>query len=157
MDERIECLKPVAFVFFALLAISNIEPVHAGASNALMTCNGSGKNAGLQIVADIPGDFAEYNVKLEYQSAQKVWSDSDNPMIVSVHDFERKVFVVGVGEEFVLYADPKTIHFVAKEPNRELHASFSAFVSAPKPGTTQWSAGGYLDHVRVTCKYDFSS
>lgn len=148
--------KHMAFLFLALLATASPKPVRAGAANAQVTCHGSGKHADLRIVADIPGDFAEYKVKLVYKSVEKVWHDTGNPMIVSVHDFERKVFVVGVGDEFVLYADPKTVEFVTKETNRELHADFRAFVSAPKPGAEKWGADNYLDHVPVACKYDFS-
>jgi hypothetical protein len=141
---------------FAFLALVGPSPALAGAANAQLACHGSGKNADLRIIADIPGDFAEYNLELSYGSAAKVWNDSSNPMIVSVHDFERRIFVVGVGGEFALYADPKTIEFIAKEPNRELHATFRAFVSSANPAAAQWSADAYFDRAVLTCKYDFS-
>jgi hypothetical protein len=142
-------------LFLSVAVLIDTQAARAGASNARMTCHGSGKHADLRIVADIPGDLAEYDVKFSYKSADKVWNDSNNPMVVSVHDFERGIFVVGIGDEFVLYADSKTIKFVKKEPNRELHASFRAFVSSPNPGAAQ-IADAYFDHVTLTCKYDFS-
>ncbi|MDO5638754.1 MAG: hypothetical protein Q4G28_02695 [Neisseria sp.] len=133
------------------LAFPNLAA--AGSANANLSCRGSGSHAGLKIAADIPGDQADYTIKLTYGGKEKTWSSLNDPMVVAIDDFKHKVFAVGVGDQFTLYAEPASVK--SSERHGAVYATFRAYVSAHKPGTDISKADNHLSRVAVSCTYDY--
>lgn len=129
------------------LTLGHAKPAYAGAANALVTCKGTDKGSAVELIANVPGDFAEYTVALKYGALEKTWSDTGNPMILSVADFRRRVFVIGLADEFYLYADPNTVQSATDKSGQ--HAHFLALLSAP-------ALGGVPNRVRVKCTYEYA-
>jgi hypothetical protein len=132
-----------------------------GAANALLECKSVGQKRGeLALSGDIPGDFAEFHLKLKSNTAELLMSDEKDRIYV-IEDFNRQVFTIAVGREddrnLQLYAIPGSIK-ARSGANRLLNARFDAILlEAPKPGYVgPVNYQSMLRGVKMSCTYKYS-
>ena len=111
--------------------------VLAGASNATIECNTKYGKSGITLSGSIPGDFAEFELRIK--NANGVFDMADNNGTINVITaFDHGVFTIAVTmkdtRNLLLYAIPKTVKAQGGN-SREVKARFDAILlEAPKPG-----------------------
>lgn len=131
-------MTKVYLAVFVLL----FSPTHAlaGASNADLRCNErSPKDSGTTISGSIPGDYAEFDLKLE-SAGESILMTEGKEAISVITNFSHRVFTLAVlfpdSRSLKLYAIPKSVR-AKGGASREVTATFDAIlVEAPKPGYT---------------------
>lgn len=111
--------------------------VLAGASNSNLECKTKSGNGGISLSGSIPGDFAEFELRVK-RGNNFVDMDGTNGTINVISDFDRGVFTVAVTLEdtrnLLLYAIPESVK-AQGGARREVRARFDAILlEAPKPG-----------------------
>ena len=146
---------------FVLSLIAFATHLHAGASNASLSCQATNAGgSGITLDGEIPGDFAEFNLTLANRNGVLKYSDTDGT-VTTVIAFSKGVFTLKLqlnnGTELALYAIPKTV--TAKGGDARLvDASFDALLMhAPRPGYDPKSnLDAYVRNVPMRCRFHHS-
>lgn len=141
-------------VLVVLAATLGPLDARAGSSNADLTCTATGKKSlGLVLRGEIPGDHADFSLRLENADGRIDMNESENTIHV-VDSFRDQVFTLAVGsktgQNVHLYAVPRTIK--TTDIPGGFKASFDAILKfAPNPSTKAESLHG----VRMKCEYSY--
>jgi hypothetical protein len=144
----------------ALLCVASSNAI-AGAANATFRCDSApDRGSKVTIEGTIPGDFAEFELRLIDSNGSIAMSDSRETISV-ITDFANGVFTLSVARgdqrNLSLYALPKTVKH-SRGASRETVATFTAvLVEAPKPGYVgPVNYDAMIRNVRMSCKFSHS-
>jgi hypothetical protein len=144
----------------SLLAIFT-APLYAGTSNAELQCNATNAGgSGITLKGEIPGDLAEFNLRLANRNGALRYSDDDG-VAHSVIAFSKGVFTLIVqlndGFDLILYAIPNTLKAKGGD-SRLVDAHFDAILlRAPRPGYQPESTqDAYVRNVPMRCSFHHS-
>jgi hypothetical protein len=133
----------------------------AGANNAKFQCQGkSSLNQSLTLSGSIPGDFSDFELRLQNKSGAIVMNQVRDKINV-IAAFDRRVFTMAVtladGRNLLLYAIPTSVKAKGGQ-RREVKASFDAILlEAPKPGVTGNDRSSIIRDVPLRCSFNHST
>ena len=131
----------------------------AGAANAGIECQGTGRYQDVRIDGSIPGDFAEFSLKVQHGSAEMTYSDRETGQEIFVlKNFRKRVFSFVVrlpdGNSIEVYAVPRG--FRARTRRHATNATFRAVLNLAPDPANEVETGGFLRDVPLRCEYDYA-
>ena len=154
MDRLHSKVLGVLAIGFAAFAFASVA--FGGASNAKLDCKSESANkTPVRLTGDVPGDFAEFSLKLDVGGNSIVMSTPDDKIEV-VAELSKGVFTLAVeradGRSLRLYAVPSTVK-VKGGSRRLFDARFDAvLLEAPNPGSADPLAeASMLKDVKLGC------
>ena len=148
---------PAARVTASLIVLLLLgSAAHAGSAPASLSCAGKTSTGALTIKGLIPATEESLDLRVTYGGAVAHFKN-DGASAKVIEDFSKKVFVLiltdhQTGSDTEMYAIPDTVR-----SKGALQASFSAYVTLPRPGLQRAPAAydDFLHKARVQCSYRY--
>jgi hypothetical protein len=139
-----------------LMTVGFASIAFGGADNAKLDCeSATSSETSTRLSGDVPGDFAEFSLKLEVEGSSILMSSPDDKIEV-VTELSKGVFTLTVEHSdrrsLRLYAVPSSVK-VKGGSRRLFNATFDAvMLQAPKPGYSgPPTAASLVKDIKLTC------